>query len=84
MTRGIYQIIVKGQLDASRSKWFEGWAITQEEDGTTVLSGQVADQSVLHGVLIKIHNLNLPIISVNCVEPNNVEHKYKTKQIGGN
>ena len=69
MTQGVYQIRVKGQLDSSRSKWFEGWTITQEEDGTTMLTGQVIDQSALHGVIIKIGNLNLPIISVNCVKP---------------
>jgi len=68
MTRGIYQIKVKGQLDPSRSEWFEGWTISQENDGTTLLTGPVTDQSALHGVLIKIRNLNLPIISVNCVK----------------
>jgi len=69
MTQGVYQIKVKGRLDSSRSEWFEGWTITSEEDGTTVLTGRVADQSALHGMLIKIHNLNLPLLSVNCVEP---------------
>ncbi|MFC1873952.1 hypothetical protein ACFLYX_01485 [Chloroflexota bacterium] len=69
MTQGIYRIKVKGQLDSSRSEWFEGWTITPEKDGTIMLTGRVADQSALHGVLIKICNLNLPIVSVNCVEP---------------
>ena len=69
MTQGVYQIKVKGQLDSSRSEWFEGWMITPEKDGTTVLTGRVADQSALHGVLIKIRNLNLSIASVNCVKP---------------
>jgi hypothetical protein len=69
MTQGIYQIKVKGQLDTSRSEWFEGWTITQGNDGTTLLTGPVTDQSALHGVLIKIRNLNLPIISVTCVKP---------------
>jgi len=69
MTQGIYRIKVKGQLDSSRSEWFEGWTITPDEDGNTMLTGRVADQSALHGVLIKIRNLNLPIVSVNCVEP---------------
>ena len=69
MTQGIYQIKVKGRLDSSRSEWFEGWSITLEGDGTTTFTGQVADQSALHGVLLKIRNLNLPIVSVNCVEP---------------
>ena len=69
MTRGIYQIKVKGQLDTSRSEWVEGWTITPEDDGTTTLTGLVTNQSALHGVLIKIRNLNLPIVSVNCVKP---------------
>jgi hypothetical protein len=69
MTQGIYRIKVKGRLDSSRSEWFEGWTITPDEDGNTLLTGRVADQSALHGVLIKIRNLNLPIVSVNCVEP---------------
>ena len=67
--KGIYRIEVKGKLDSSRSEWFEGWTITQEEEGTTVLTGQLIDQSALHGVLIKIRNLNLPIVSVHCVKP---------------
>ena len=73
MTQGVYQIKVRGKLDSSRSEWFEGWTITQEEDGTTVLTGRVADQSALHGILIKIHNLNLPIATVRCIEPDQVE-----------
>jgi len=68
MTQKIYEIRVKGQLDKSRSEWFEGWTITQENDGTNMLTGRVIDQSALHGVLIKIRNLNLPIVSVNCIE----------------
>lgn len=64
---------VKGRLDSSRSQWFEGWTITPEEDGTTILTGQVADQAALHGVLIKINNLNLPIVTVRCIEPDQAE-----------
>lgn len=71
MTQGVYQIKVKGQLDSSRSDWFEGWAITREQDGTTTLTGREADQSALHGVLVKIRNLNLTIISVNCIKSDN-------------
>jgi hypothetical protein len=73
MTQGVYQIRVKGQLDSSRSEWFEGWTITPEEGGTTLLTGRVADQSALHGMLIKIHNLNLPIVVVRCIEPDQEE-----------
>jgi hypothetical protein len=73
MTQGLYQIKVKGGLDSSRSEWFEGWTITPEKDGTTQLAGWVTDQSALHGVLAKIHNLNLSIVSVNCVKPDQGE-----------
>ena len=69
MTRGVYQIKIKGRLDSSRSEWFEGWTITPEDEGTTLLTGWAGDQSALHGVLVRIYNLNLAIISVNCVEP---------------
>ena len=69
MTQGAYQIKVKGRLDSSWSEWFQGWTITPEEDGTTVLTGQVVDQAALHGMLIKIRNLNLPLLSVRCIEP---------------
>ena len=74
MTQGIYRIKVKGQLDSGRSEWFEGWAIIQKEDGTTVFTGRAVDQAALHGVLIKIHNLNLSIVSVRCVEPEQEEN----------
>jgi hypothetical protein len=71
MTQGVYQIQVKGQLDSSRSEWFEGWTITPDDSGSTVLTGLVADQSALHGVLLKIRNLNLTIISINCIKSDN-------------
>jgi len=71
MTQGVYQIKVKGHLDSSRSEWFEGWDITRKQDGSTVLTGRVADQSALHGALVKIRNLNLTIISVNCIKSDN-------------
>ncbi|MFC1926423.1 hypothetical protein ACFLWV_01590 [Chloroflexota bacterium] len=78
VTQGIYQIKVKGQLDSSRSEWFEGWNISQEEDGTTVLTGQVSDQAALHGMLIKIRNLNLRLISVQQIGPDQEEDTWRT------
>ena len=66
--RGIYRIVVKGHLDEDLGYWFEGLAVACGfgEDGTpiTTLSGQIADQAALHGVLAKIRDLNLPLISV--------------------
>ena len=67
MTQGVYRIKVRGRLDSSRLEWFDGWTIISEDSGITVLTGRVADQSALHGVLLKIHNLNLSIVSVSCV-----------------
>jgi hypothetical protein len=68
MSQEMYQISVKGQLDSSRPAWFEGWTITQIEDGTTLLTGWLADQSELHGMFLKLRNLNLEILTVNSIE----------------
>ena len=65
-----YQITVQGHLDAGWARWFEGLAISNEADGTAVLSGHIEDQSALHGVLIKIRDLGLPLISVQQVRRN--------------
>jgi len=64
----VYQIRVKGQLDSSWSEWFDGLAITVERDGVTLLAGPVTDQPALHGLLIKIRDLGLSLLSVNRVE----------------
>lgn len=69
----VYQIRIKGHLNSSWSEWFEGLSITPEEDGTTVLTGPVADQPALHGLLVKIRDLGVPLVSVNCVKPNEGE-----------
>ncbi len=60
-----YEIRLKGHLEARWVKWFDGLAITLEEDGNTLLSGHLADQAALHGLLKKIRDLGLPLISVN-------------------
>ena len=63
----VYQIRIKGHLNSSWSEWFEGLSMTHEEDGTTVLTGPVADQPALHGLLVKIRDLGLPLVSVNAL-----------------
>jgi hypothetical protein len=63
----IYQIRVKGHLGDHWADWFEGLAISQERDGSTVLTGSIADQAALHSLLVKLRNLCLPLISVNPV-----------------
>ncbi|MCB0194629.1 MAG: hypothetical protein KDJ65_21945 [Anaerolineae bacterium] len=65
----IYHIRVKGHLDASWSNWFNGLQITCREDGATDLVGPIADQASLYGLLLKIRDLSLPLLSVNRVEP---------------
>jgi hypothetical protein len=60
-----YEIRVKGHLSLRWSEWFDGMRITHEPNGDSTLHGPVADQAALFGLLMKIHNLNLPLISVN-------------------
>ena len=66
---GRYEIRVKGTLDARWTTWFDGLTLTHGSDGTTIIHGPVADQAALHGVLQKIRDLALPLISVNHVTP---------------
>ena len=63
-----FEIRLKGHLDARRAGWFEGMRITLEEDGVTLLSGPRADQAALHGLLKKIRDLGIPLISLTPVE----------------
>ena len=65
----IYQIRVKGHLGPQWTDWFEGLAITLEEDGDTLLTGPIVDQAALYGLLKKVRDLGIPLVSVNCVEP---------------
>ena len=65
----VYQIVVKGHLDSEWSEWFDGLTITLVDNGETILSGPIVDQTALHGVLIKIRDLGLPLLSLTRVEP---------------
>ena len=65
----VYQIRIEGHLDAQWTNWFSGLTITLEENGNTLLTGPVADQSALFGLLKKIRDLGLPLVSINRVEP---------------
>ena len=62
-----YRIRVRGHLHDRWSEWFGGLAIHLTEDGTTVLVGPVVDQAALHGVIIRIRDLGLPLLSVSRV-----------------
>jgi hypothetical protein len=60
----IYQFVVKGHLDSEWSEWFDGLTITLVDNGESILSGPIADQTALHGVLIKIRDLGLPLLGL--------------------
>jgi hypothetical protein len=60
----LHEIRVQGHLDKRWSDWLEGLTVTRESDGTTILTGPLADQAALHGVLSKLRDLALPIVSV--------------------
>lgn len=61
---GRYEIRLAGRLDAHWAAWFDGLTVAQEADGTTVLGGPIADQAALHGVLQRVRDLGLPLMSV--------------------
>jgi hypothetical protein len=65
----VYQIRVKSHLGSDWTDWFEGLTITREDNGDTLLTGTVVDQSALHGLLKKVRDLGLPLLSVIHVEP---------------
>jgi hypothetical protein len=65
----VYKIGIEGHLDAQWTDWFSGLAITLEENGNTLLTGPVADQAALFGLLKKVRDLGMPLVSVNRLEP---------------
>jgi hypothetical protein len=61
----VYRIRLKGQLDDGWTDWFGGMAVALTEDGDTLLTGPVADQAALHGLLRKVRDIGIPLVSVN-------------------
>jgi hypothetical protein len=66
---GLYEIRLKGHLDGKWTAWFEGLTITLENNGDTLLTGPVVDQAALHGLLKKVRDLGMPLVSVSPVKP---------------
>jgi hypothetical protein len=65
----VYQIRIRGHLSPQWMDWFDGLTIILEEEGDTLLTGPVIDQSALHGLLKKVRDLGMPLLSVNSSEP---------------
>lgn len=65
----VYQIKIKGHLSTMWAEWFTGLTIQLEEDGNTLLIGTVVDQAALHGILKKVRDLGMPLLSVNSIGP---------------
>jgi hypothetical protein len=65
----VYQIRIKGHLGTQWTDWFEGLTITLEDNGDTLLTGPVVDQAALHGLLKKVRDLGMPLVSVNRGKP---------------
>jgi hypothetical protein len=69
----VYQIRIKGHLGREWTDWFEDLTITLEDNGDTLLTGSVVDQAALHGLLKKVRDLGMPLVSVSPVEPGQVD-----------
>jgi hypothetical protein len=64
-----YEIRIQGQLDQRWSSWFDGLQVTSDPAGDTTIAGPVTDQAALHGLLAKIRDLGLPLLSVRRIDP---------------
>ena len=69
----VYQIRIQGHLGRQWTDWFGGLTITLEDNGETLLTGPVVDQAALHGVLRKVRDVGMPLLSVNHVKPGEAE-----------
>lgn len=67
----VYQIKVRGHLGCQWNEWFEPMTIREESNGDTTVTGPVLDQAALHGLLTKVRNLGLPLLSITLIDPDN-------------
>ena len=77
----VYQIRLKGHLGHEWTHWFGGLVITALDTGETLLTGPVVDQAALYGVLRKVRDVGIPLLSVNCVTPGQAEASGITQDI---
>ncbi|MGS0687780.1 hypothetical protein ACVBEQ_21920 [Nakamurella sp. GG22] len=75
---GRYEIRLEGHLVSRWTTWFDGLTVTNDRDGITVISGDVADQSALHGLLQKVRDVGLPLISVTRTDESTVDRSAST------
>jgi hypothetical protein len=66
---GRFEIRIKGHLETRWAAWFDGMTLSRDPDGSTVLTGTVADQAALHGLLQRVRDIGLPLVSVTNLEP---------------
>jgi hypothetical protein len=69
----VYQIRIKGHLGPQWTDWFEGPTITRQDNGETLLTGPVVDQAALYGLLKKVRDLGMPLLSVNRLHPSQAD-----------
>jgi hypothetical protein len=69
----IYQIRINGHLGCQWADWFDDLTIKLEDNGDTLLTGPVVDQAALYGLLKKVRDLGMPLVSVNCIDPGQAE-----------
>lgn len=76
----VYQIRIQGHLSVEWADWFGGLTITSEDDGDTLISGPVVDQAALHGLLRKVRDLGMTLVSVNQVQSQETRQNRSNKE----